>query len=162
MSVLRVNAWRNTKKEWDSDDCQCGACKQEYVDGCGGWDKIDSDTCQCHAISPLPSSRPTLTITLYQGCFYDGGALSVPLSSYKGTWQYACLGDAYYDDVEDLHHSRHDYQDTIQKLYNCAQDTTNDRGFATRAKQAFIDALKDDNKSCLRGASHPYTITIDL
>ena len=138
----------NSKKEWNSTTCECGACKQEHVNECMGKGRLNTTNCEC-VVEPEPE---TTEINIYNGCFLgrsdilllpsgytDANRLLNAFKSDDHNWKFeecfnSNLGD-YNKAVSAIQNTSDNVQEVIQKLYDCANDTVDEN------KQAFKDEL---------------------
>ena len=146
----------NSKKEWDSSSCECGACEQEHVNECMGKGTFNMETCECTVVVIYPESTQ---INIYNGCFLgrsnilllpsgytDANRLLNAFTSEDHNWKFeecfgSNLGD-YNTAVSSIQNTSDNVQEVIQKLYDCAKSAVNDN------KQAFIDELTNEKRQC--------------
>ncbi len=154
--VCKASSCINSKKEWNSTTCECGACKQEHVNECMGKGRLNTTNCEC-VVEPEPE---TTEINIYNGCFLgrsnilllpsgytDANRLLNAFTSDDHNWKFeecfnSNLGD-YNKAVSAIQNTSDNVQEVIQKLYDCANDTVDEN------KQAFKDELiYNENREC--------------
>ena len=162
----------NDKKDWDSDNCKCGACKPDIVAACSYGH--DESTCECNP-EPMvePESEPEaqpeaaeITLTLYHGCYlqqdkplYMPTSADTDLLGKNHKWKLELCFNNNKSSYENAANTLNDVDSTskevtpiIQKLYKCAKDNS---------KQNFIKNLTNNSEDlCPPAAGSTYTVTI--
>ena len=156
--VCEESSCINSKKEWDSTNCKCGACK--HVNECMGKGTFNMETCECVVESEPEPEPETAEINVYRGCFtQSNSALYMPLDEgllgKTQKWRVGCFDSEqdYVTAANSLHNASGNAEEIVQKLYDCA--TKYDKISIKRNKDSFIDELFNEARECNRGNLNP-------